>query len=226
MKILGYSERGIINSLIFSIGENKKLMNNFIKLINIPELKQAEDYTLLLEQSFSRFGDADLVIILHYKKPEQNKVLFIEGKVKTYQKKSWSLQVQFDKFNKKDKYNGYSSNLFFQLSLKKLLMEYSVNYKRIEDVEEIGIEEPRFGDFRKIGNNKIVYKAFELLKNSKAFYVGLIPSSKQEIKDFKLENNNTGLHFIAWETVYEFCKKKEKLKKVKKIFKYNKGQIY
>ena len=82
MEILGYSERGIINSLIFNIGGKKELMNRFIELIALPapfELGQPTDYTILLEQSFSDFGDADLVIIIHYEKPKLNKVLFVEG---------------------------------------------------------------------------------------------------------------------------------------------------
>jgi hypothetical protein len=107
MKILGYSERGIINSLIFSIGDDKELMDEFIKLINIPEIEKlkdtAKDYTILLEQSFSRFGDSDLVIIIHYEKPEDNKVLFIEGKVKT-SSGNWNIQSQFDKYIDKEQY--------------------------------------------------------------------------------------------------------------------------
>ena len=162
MKILGYSERGIINSLIFSIGEDKTLMDAFISLINIPEIEKlkgtAKDYTILLEQSFSRFGDADLVIIIHYENPEDNKVLFIEGKVKTYQRKLWSLEKQFEKFEVADRYDGYSSNLFFQLHLKKLMFE---NLSEI--ITNGGIDELRYSDYRKMGDNPIVKKAFEKL---------------------------------------------------------------
>ena len=73
MKILGYSERGIINSLIFSIVESNDidLMAEFISLMGIPGLNETEKpsgYEILLEQSFSDFGDADLVIILDYSK--------------------------------------------------------------------------------------------------------------------------------------------------------------
>ncbi|PCH78090.1 MAG: hypothetical protein COB98_01645 [Flavobacteriaceae bacterium] len=231
MRILGYSERGIINSLIFSIGEDMELMNQFIGLIDLPktfQLGTPKDYTVLLEQSFSRFGDADLIIIIHYKKPEDKKVLFIEAKVKTLQG-NWILQTQYDKYidqeqyEKKERYKGYSSNLFFQLHLKKLLIDYSTVYNGLK--EEEGIEEPKFGDIRKIGNNKIVLDAFELLKDSEAFYIGLIPSKEKEIEEFTKENE-TGLHFLAWEKVHEFCKDNEKLEKVLGIFGYNKGQIY
>lgn len=245
MKILGYSERGIINSLIFSIGDDIELMNAFIDLIKIREIKElkstVKDYTILLEQSFSRFGDADLVIIIEYENPEDNKVLFIEGKVKTSQS-NWIIQSQFDKYTKKDRYNGYSSNLFFQLHLKKLLFD---NCKKYEF--EKGIIEPKFEDFRKIGENKVVLKALKKIKKCKeAYYIGLIPSTKGEIKDFKntkndlsdfIDNDDLRLHFISWKKVEKFCKKhnnpeskKElihpKLNKVLKIFKYNKGQIY
>lgn len=230
MKILGYSERGIINSLIFAIGDDKKLMAEFIELIKIPNLKTLEnpistDYTILLEQSFSRFGDADLVIIIHYEKPEDDKVLFIEGKVKT-SGKSWNIQTQYKNHiepkndKKKIKPKNYWSNLFSQLYLKKLLIE---NWDNIKNDDKFEIETDFLGK-RKIGNNTVVLKAFELIKCKQAFYVGLIPSTSDEIKDFK-KKDETGYNYISWEAVHEFCKE-HKLKKVLKIFKYNKGQIF
>ncbi len=230
MKILGYSERGIINSLVFSIGEDKELMDEFISLINIPEIEKlkdtAKDYTILLEQSFSRFGDADLVIIIHYKKPENNKVLFIEGKVKT-SSGNWNIQYQFDKYDdeeqykKKEKYSGYSSNLFFQLYLKQLLF----NNFTISEFEK-GVIEPKFDDIRKIGENKVVLKAIKKIKKCKvAYYIGLIPTKQVDIDKFE-SKIDFDMHFLSWEKVYEFCKNEQKLKKVVKIFKYNKGQIY
>lgn len=222
MKILGYSERGIINSLIFNIGEDKELLNKFIesiKLRNPFELGEPKDYTILLEQSFSRFGDSDLIIIIDYEKPENKKVLFFEGKVKTY-KRNWNIQTQFNKYKKQEKYNGSSSNLFFQLHLKKLLIENLVEIK-----EKGGIREPKFGDFRKKGSNKIVLDAFDLIADSEAYYIGLIPISQKKIDEFIEENKDLGLHFISWETVYDFCQCNN-LEKVKEIFKYNEGQIY
>ncbi len=101
MEIIGYSERGIINSLIFSIGEDKNLMDKFVQLLNIEELKGMDnpvDYEILLEQSFSGFGSADLIIIIEYK--DCKKVVFIEGKVKTSQTRTWSLKRQFEQFDK------------------------------------------------------------------------------------------------------------------------------
>ena len=81
MAIYGYSERGIINSIIFSIGDNVQLMTTFISSMNIPtifENKTPIGYDILLEQSFSRFGSADLVIVIKYNQnPLNNKLLFV-----------------------------------------------------------------------------------------------------------------------------------------------------
>jgi len=225
MKILGYSERGIINSLIFSIGEDKQLMREFIKLINIPEIEESEkiitDYTILLEQSFSRFGDSDLVIILEYEDPKDKKVLFIEGKVKTSQSKKWHLERQFEKFEREEKYTGSSSNLFFQLHLKKILFDNCA----LKDFNN-GIEEPRYKENRKIGRNEVVLQAVKFVINcKKAFYIGLIPASEEDIENFG-RKTDFDIHFLSWEKVHDFCVKEEKLKKVIEIFKYNEGQIF
>jgi len=231
MKILGYSERGIINSLIFSIGEDKDLMDEFISLINIPEIEKlkdtAKDYTILLEQSFSRFGDADLVIIIKYENPKNKKVLFIEGKVNTF-KGNWNIQSQFDKYNEPIndeniiKPTNYWSNLFSQLYLKKLLIE---NWNNIAFEENFEINTAYLGN-RKIGSNETVMNALQFIKCdiSDAYFVGLIPSTDSEIKNFK-ENNITGNHYISWGKVHEYCED-YKLEKVLDIFKYNEGQIY
>lgn len=227
MEIKGYSERGIINSLIFTIGRSKKLMDEFIQLLNISELKtngEVEDYTVMLEQSFSQFGDADLIIIIHYINPKHNRVLFIEGKVNTYSKK-WHLNKRYSKYkeskNEKEKYNGYTSNLFFQLHLKRLLID------KWRTINKSGsVVEPHFKKVRKIGDNKIVKDAFHLINCEKAYYIGLIPSSEKEINGFNLENK-TDIHFLSWKDVHNFClERKGKFQEVLNVFEFNKGQIY
>jgi hypothetical protein len=235
MKILGYSERGIINSLIFSIGEDKVLMDKFIDKISLPkpfELGNPKRYTILLEQSFSDFGDADLVIIIHYKeeeveKPEDKIVLFIEGKVNT-SLSSWNINKHYDNYKNGVKYDGYSSNLFFQLFFKKQLID---NWTKIEQHiknDKIG-EIKSFFRPRKIGNNPIVHKAFNLIECSQAYFVGLIPTRQVDFDKFegKLDFD---VHFLLWETVENFCKKNKSeypsLEKVIKIFDYNDEQIY
>jgi len=240
MKILGYSERGIINSLLFNIGDDMELMGKFIGLMDLPEafeLGNPIDYTVLLEQSFSEFGDADLVIIIHYKyyedlkdeKPEDKKVLFIEGKVKT-SNSNWIINTQFNKYIdkeqyiKKEKYSGYSSNLFFQLHLKKLMFD------KWREIKENGlVEEPKFEEHRKIGGNKIVLKAFELINCKESYYIGIIPTKHNDINTFE-GKIDLDLNFLSWEKVEKFCEDKKleypNLEKVIEIFEYNDEQIY
>ncbi|NHM04089.1 hypothetical protein [Flavobacterium celericrescens] len=230
MAMYGYSERGIINSLLFTIGNDVSLMNEFISLINIPTLFEQgkpKSYDILLEQSFSQFGDADLVIIMHYENNQKSKVLFIEGKVKTYQKKHWSIQKQYEEFNKEGKFKKNTSNLFFQLHLKKLLID---NAEKISNNEVV--EEPWYETQRSIGKNDIVKNAFNKVKNCDAYYIGLIPSTQNEINNFVKSNANSdtvtilnSMHFLTWHLVKEFCENKE-LEAVLLNFKYNEQQIF
>lgn len=234
MAIYGYSERGIINSLIFAIGDDNKLMKEFINELKIPkpfELDEPDNYEILLEQSFSEFGDADLVIIIHYKGHIKNKVLFIEGKVKTSQSNHWNIINQLKKFENNEIYNGYSSNLFFQLHLKKLLAD------KWDDIKtKGGAFEPRLKKTRKIGENEIVKKAFNKVKDCQAYYIGLIPTTVDDIKafteniEYKDITEDTvkivkSIHYVSWETVKIFCEV-FKLENVKLNFVYNDKQIF
>jgi hypothetical protein len=124
MEIFGYSERGIINSLLYEMKfsqNNLQLLNDFLPLVSFPyqivnfKISGAK---ILIEQSFSDFGDADAVLLLNNE--GNNQVNFIEAKVKTSQGK-WSIYDEFEKFKsgvpKSEPPKGFSSNLFVQLYL-------------------------------------------------------------------------------------------------------------
>lgn len=219
--IYGYSERGIINSLIFTIGERKKeLLTEFIKLIELPrkiEIGEPDNYEILLEQSFSEFGDSDLVIIANYKNPSDKKVLFFEGKVKT-EKKNWFISKQYEKYINGEKKPSSTSNLFFQLKSKELLIKY---LNGIIDTDKYGLN-------RKLGDNEIVLKATKMINLAyQYYYIGIIPNTEVQIKDF-LDKGYKGelpIKLLAWETVERFCKENN-LQKVIDMFTFNKGQIY
>ena len=70
--ILGYSERGIVNALLYEI-QNSKNSNPLIKILleraTFP-YRDKVDFNIstaeiLIEQSFSDFGDADIVFLLN-----------------------------------------------------------------------------------------------------------------------------------------------------------------
>jgi len=227
MNILGYSERGVINSLIYNIGEDKKLLKEFIELIHFPksiEIGNPLDYEILLEQSLSGFGCSDLIIIIKYKKPENNKVLFFEGKVNT-ENSTWNISDQYQKHINNGIYNGYASNLFCQLYLKKLLIDNfsTINLGTINRVRD------KFGVWRNIGENGVVFGAIEKISIfNEAYYIGIIPSNDADIKTFICNNfpqNGNPNHFVSWETIHSFCTRNN-LRKVGKVFEFNKGQIY
>jgi hypothetical protein len=138
--------------------------------------------------------------------------------VKTLQQKSWSLEKQFSEYLKEEN----SSNLFFQLYQKSHLMK---NKDEI-NANKGGLISSKIRD-RKIGENEIVWNAFKKVAEcEQAYYVGLIPTSEDDIQKFNGEVDYD-ISFLSWETVHNFCKKnEEKLKKVIEIFQYNEGQIY
>jgi len=146
------------------------------------------------------------------------KALFIEGKVNTFTTTKWSLDRQYREYLE----DKNSSNLFFQLYQKSNL------FKHKEDILlDSKSSIPSKVRDRKIGDNPIVWKAFKKIEEcNKAFYVGLVPSPKQDNEAFN-EKLDYKIHFLSWEQVHNFCKdNKEKLFKVLEMFEYNKGQIY
>ena len=102
MEILGYSERGIINSLFYEMKfsqNNLQLFSDFLSLFSFPYRAvnfQISDAKILIEQSFSDFGDADAVVLVENKSWKQ--AMFIEAKVRAF--KNWQILIEFEKFTK------------------------------------------------------------------------------------------------------------------------------
>lgn len=200
MTILGYSERGVINSLIYNIGYDKNQLTDFIKLINIPtaiNIGVPNDYEIIMEQSFSQFGSSDLIIIINPNK-EDKIALFFEAKVMTCQG-IWDLEKMYDKFKRNIKYRNYASNLFFQLYLKELLIN---NFNSI--TKQIAVID-KLGNHRQIGKNKVVNKTFNKISERNAYYIGIVPTSDNEIKTFMAKNPACTNYFLSWEAIYKYC---------------------
>lgn len=210
MEIIGYSERGIINSLFYEIKYSQKsinLFNQFLSLMSFPYRTvdfQISEVKILIEQSFSDFGDADVLLLLDNQDKKQ--VIFIEAKVKTFQKSSWNIKDEFDKFkalfieNKQEaskisKSSSSKSNLFVQLYFK---------VKMVQALQTGGMNQLKEGVVfpeclskqdkrtqkrclpRKIGNNEVVLTATKLLLpySKDALFVALVPSNTSELNKF------------------------------------------
>ncbi|MDD5689578.1 MAG: hypothetical protein PHQ76_04795, partial [Caldisericia bacterium] len=70
MEIIGYSERGLINSLCYELKysqNNLQLLNNLLSSVSFPYISGVNfniaEVKILIEQSFSDFGDADIVLL-------------------------------------------------------------------------------------------------------------------------------------------------------------------
>jgi hypothetical protein len=106
MEIFGYSERGIVNALFYEMGRHKEqeaILQGFIKLAKFPFCNEGpikgQKYIIIIEQSFSDFGDADAIVLIEN---NQNKkcMIFIEAKVKTSSKGKWEISREYNKFKK------------------------------------------------------------------------------------------------------------------------------
>jgi hypothetical protein len=235
MDIYGYSERGIINSMAYFLNENPKFINDFIKILGVPLEDSDYEYKILIEQSFSDFGDSDLIIIIKDKVNEKKKVIFIECKIKTYQG-AFQINSEFNKINNAIKSNkkisGISSNLFVQLYYKYLLINTDGNSSNDHSVKDIFKKSN--GNPRILGSNKIVLRAFDEIRSSDYYYVAIVSTAPNEMgsKEFEKKIRTLGLMLLNhnvflcyWGNLEDYFKKINATK-VLEVFKYNEGQIY
>ena len=238
MKILGYSERGILNSLLYDIryaADNDALLNELIGEAKFPftdDKPAFDNATVFIEQSFSEFGDSDAVILT---KSDAGKcVIFVEAKV-IAQKKDWCLSSELSEFKKGlDKGKVSSSNLFTQIYHKQRLMKNDMTALKE------GVKFPAWSTMqvRKIGDNPVVINITERVKQcNQAFYLALIPDKNTRIKTSfrdvfadacfqKVPHwNKSYCGYLTWETVENFCEQ-YKLNDTLDTFTYNGEQIY
>lgn len=246
VKVLGYSERGIFNSIVFFLRANPDCVQRFIKVLKIEDdfFNDVCEYTFLNEQSFSQFGSNDLTIIAKDKN-NKKKVIFIEGKVKTYGK-NFRLTTNFENLKTSKTFNGISSNIFIQLYYKYLLTtvleKKSVNTDSL-NLSDILKKNNRKGEKgpRQIGENRIVKKAIEEIKDAdKYYYVAILPKTNpnelnhkfKELNKTLLKNQQMDIEYVEqvfWGDIEEHFKDVEQ---IKENFDFNydkekkKGQIY
>ena len=221
MDILTYSERGLVDSLVYSL-TNDKLVKDFLVLgFKELETKSLSEIKLYLEHSLSDFGSPDLIIT--FLEAGKKTVIFVEAKVSNG-KKNWKLSTQYDYYCKKET-KDITSNFFRQIALKNELIsnsETSVKQGlKCEDDRVRGAKE-----FRKLGENKIVLKLYDSIKNANQFkYLGLVPESS--IPEFLEEDKKifSKIKYITWKQIEEFANKNN-LRYLKENFEWNKGLIY
>ncbi len=266
INITGYSERGVINSFFYELKyfntdekTRLKLLGEFISMIRFPfgepkyiKLNNISKAEILIEQSFSDFGDADILILIDSEKDRH--AFFIEAKVKTYSRNEWHLADEYKEFLSFSQSSqgiistpkNATSNLFTQLYFKQRLFN---EIKQFPVSDNLRIEIP-FNNFnkrlRKTGSNKIVKEAVKKIWEYRAngYFVCIIPNDNNSLDllyppltDLETNNPSTiygkleGLNAkkwgqITWNKIHRFCSNPEHIfNETLKVFNWNNGQI-
>jgi hypothetical protein len=197
---------------------------------------------IFIEQSLSDFGDADTVLFIENSGRKQT--VFIEAKVKTFEKDNWRIHDEFEEFKRGvENERVSSSNLFTQLYHKQRLIQ-GISEIGIQALEQDGLAFPKCSTKkmpRKIGSNPVVKSVVERMNHylDQSFFIGFIPDKAINIRkittnDFKLAEfeNDPSWHWstanwgwLSWKAVEEFCKEYG-LSDTISNFDHNKGQIY
>ena len=169
MKIVGYSERGAMNALFYGIAlaNDNNAFAEFINMIGISYPVSGVEF--YMEFSLSEFGSPDLLVTFNADNIKQ--VLFIEAKASCGKK--YELKKALLWYNRtKERYNGYSSNLYYQLSMKQLFFKNIPN--SIDRNDTTGFD----GRTHKIGDNFVVKAICDKIKDCKvAHYIAIVPKS-------------------------------------------------
>lgn len=207
MEIFGYSERGAMNALFYGIALNKdeKALNEFLHMAG--ETETFQNFKLYSEFSLSDFGSPDFVITAENLADGKKIVFFIEAKASARGYYDLGKQEEHHKAyidgNKKFE-KGHSSNLFFQLKEKFLLLEYGSNKTIIDRT-------------RKLGENEIVKKFYKDIRDEQdSRYIAIIPEQREDCTIIqkqgqgkfvhvhfrnKEDNFDFDIHLVYWEDI-------------------------
>src|SRR5262249_43023715 len=141
-----------------------------------PVVKSASPDSILIEQSFSDFGDADVLILAST--PHEKVAFFCEAK----RGKSWRLQTEWDQFKARfqNSLAGGVSNVFRQLYFKQRLAQALAAGEDLDTgIEFDGVLSPVRGiRRRKIGRNRVVLKAVDVSRWGIASLQDIVPRCK------------------------------------------------
>ncbi len=207
MKIVGYSERGALNALFYSMAFNKNErqgeidMQSFLEMADVPDYNHYFDFEIYTESSLSQFGSPDLLFFAKTEKGEKKTVFFIEAKVsacKTF-KMSSILNEYYKDIKKGEPEKPNTSNLFYQLEQKKTLFD-----KRCELSTKGNKIETNRGP-KSIGKNPIVLKLVEKLKScSNAEYIAIVPKEGEKKKETLINSiEDLNLKIVYWEDLHQ-----------------------
>lgn len=243
VELLGYSERGIVNAICEDIRQSNAPHSRLAEFLSwfdfqeaIPQFSEdpIRNAELLVEQSFSDFGDLDLLILIETQSG-QKLCFLIEAKVSTDTNSWQTVNDRWKEFTEQLVCRMVNtSNLFVQLHRKVRLIEKL----RAENEFMVDHLVPRGNT----GSNRVVRTACEKLKGyleeEKSVWFGaILPDTRESLRTFsglgfgKLPEGN-GLPtwnverwgMLSWHTVNNACV--ETWPRTKATLKWNEGQIF
>jgi len=195
------------------------------------------DTEILIEQSFSDFGDLDTLLLISQGSHKFS--IFIEAKVKPSQTRAWKIEEEWGKFIEGIQSTLSSSNLFTQLYHKVRLVE-TLRSGGIHELQK-GVPFPQCSSklMRKIGKNEVVLRAVKRLQGylDASYYIALVPDSPDVVGRFFQDKLYSSMPhsfigwdiqsygYLTWADVEKFCNE-HGLKNSLEVFSHNRGQIY
>lgn len=243
MEVIGYSERGAVNALVYELKYRapqlsaQLLSKAFWPFTQSPDIRQETVITVLVEQSLSDFGDADLIFLWENPGSDSKGLIFCEVKRGT----DWTLARQWEDFlmRVRDNDSRVCSNLFGQLYLK---MSYVQAAKQGVLEEGIVLDPPfhkRDGKAkRKIGSNPVVRRASGKLSSylSNVYYLIIAPEeygpevtgvldTARQYKEAPPYWDYSSVGYLSWPQIAAFAEEHD-LRDFQRVLKHNQGQVY
>ena len=245
VELFGYSERGMVNALCDDIhhsGEAVSMLESFLGWCSFPlagiepDFKGIEKATLHVEQSFSDFGDLDLLILLDYP-AEKKRAILAEAKVST---DTGSPKRIGDQWNDFLSYLGgdgsKTSSLFVQLYRKARLIEQVGDLNRTLPPDAVA---RRWS----LGNNRVVRNAAGRLTSycKDPWYLAIVPDRPEVVAQFFNDHLNSfnpeayglgswdfsRIGFITWPEIHLLVGlEAERWPQLTRNFDWNRHQIY
>ncbi|MDZ7618644.1 MAG: hypothetical protein U1E05_16700 [Patescibacteria group bacterium] len=252
VRLVGYSERGFINSLLYEIAyreaeKARELFKKLFVLIKWPITKPPPGVfdacdTILVEQSFSDFGDADgLFLFASGADGADGAAVFFEGK----RGEDYTLERAWKKFIgsfwSQTRSSGLTSNLFCQVYFKQRLAQALRAGSKENVVEGLTLEAPLdlVGRKRKIGDNPVVLSSVEMVRRhlGDVRFLLMVPEPWTDAlqawwyRDVAAANPApTGWDVSCWgiitiPEIVQFCRDNG-LTRTLDVVNHNKGQLY
>jgi hypothetical protein len=243
MKVTGYSERGVLNSLLYEIAYRERPEQHLADLLRTAHFPfcngldlTIENARILVEQSLSDFGVADAILLLVT--PSQRMTVFVEAKVREHRVSGWGIDAEFEKFMRGTESEVDSSNLFTQL-YHRVRFAHELRKGGPEAVAAVSFPASSSTMVRKIGKNPVVLNVRDRIYRhlDEVYFLAVVPDEREIVSRFfqdKLKQNgptdyeewDTSCYgHLSWHEVEAFCAN-HGLTRTLEVLEFNGRQIY